>query len=166
VKPSQIAQEFVGRVLNNFSVEGVNELFSRSYVDHDPIVLPGLISPRSGKGSLRDIVELGQLLSLPEVDVHFTLEDALYGEQSASFRIFGEGTIKTSPEPVTARYLAAKAIRTGSDPATYVRAHSQDMKPSPGKFLLGSTHISIRCVGMFSLKAGLIQERWGPYQIR
>lgn len=124
-------------VLNDGAPAMVLDILSPTFRDHDPLTVPGVVTPRlAGQGTRADVVELVSFLRRPDVDVRFTLEDVFGHDDRLGYRLYGDGLLHR-PE-----------------------ADASELLP-PGKLVGGSLHVAYSCVGIYRVAAGRLVERWG-----
>lgn len=139
-----LVEAFVDKGLNGGQPDMVDELFSTSFRDHDPLQLPSA-PPSAGMSTIRDVRAIIEFLARPEVDIVFHLEDVFGTGDRVGYRLFGQGTIEL---PEGSPLVGGPLGRVDANP------------------VLGNRlHVEYRSTGVFRLAAGRLVERWGPVVI-
>jgi hypothetical protein len=153
---------YVDEVLNGACVDPLNELFTPAYRDHHPLRIPGLLEPRENRGTFDDLKKLVALLASPLINLAFALEEVIPGKDRVAYRLFGEGTIRLSTEPLTMRVgrNSSGPVRTLDLPGVKLRVKASGW--DSGKILGDSLMVIYSCVGIFELSGSRFSARWGP----
>lgn len=154
---------YVDEVLNSASEDPLEELFTPTFCDHHPLRIPGLLEPRGPKGTIRDLRSVVKILRSPLVNLAFVLEDVIPGSDRLAYRLFGQGTIQLSSEPLTmlaGRHKAPTVVRSVDLPGVKLRVKASGWEP--GKILGDRLTVVYSCVGIFELSGSRFSARWGP----
>ena len=165
VGPAMVNDVLMGYVdlLNHQRIVDIPRLFGSTFVDHDPLVIPGFIEPQLGVGAgLANLEMMLQFLATPDVDFQFTLEDSIVSanQDRIAYRLFGQGIIRI---PDAAEQSADPISQSGTiRPAQNEANRGTDGVVIPADKLLG-TMLSVEycCTGFFRIEDRRISERWG-----
>jgi hypothetical protein len=162
VTGSESLSRYVDEVLNAACADPLNELFTPNFCDHHPLTIPGLLEPRGKRGTIDDLRRVVQLLASPLVNLAFVLEEVIPGKDRLAYRLFGEGTIQLSAEPLTTRVgrNGSASVRVLDLPGVRLRVKASGW--DSGKILGDRLMVLYSCVGIFELSGSRFAARWGP----
>jgi hypothetical protein len=158
--PEAFLDQYVGEVLNNHDLEAIDRLFDSTFVDHDPLTIPGVISPQAGMPASIDFVKrLVDILSESPVDIHFTLEDVISVDNKVAYRLFGEGTV----DLVDSLNPISNSERTPVKKLAIANTHLafSDTGSDTRMILRDKINVTYSCVGILQCRAGAFVDRWG-----
>ncbi len=98
-----LINDFVETLLNAKDSSVVDKLFDSSYIDHHPFYK----SPSGNSnsfGTRQDILGILDLLSDPDIDLTFRVEDVICSTDKIAYRLFGAGGIKQDKKLIGVSY--------------------------------------------------------------
>jgi len=155
-RPAELVRLFVDLVLNQHIADEIGRLFSRSYWDHDPFVIPGFGETGSRRAGVPFLHALVAFLTSPSTDFHFTLEDLVAGDDRAAYRLYGQGMVRVQTDDAGSTVPVVNSTRGTQDTAGR----------TPYALVNGQLYLEYTCVGIFKVGHGQLLERWGPLQVK
>ncbi len=160
--PLSLLRSFVDNALNGERLSVISDLFSPSFEDHDPIVIPGILpmDPR-GRSGLSDIHAITRFFSQSRVDFKFVVEQAFEHEDCVAYRLFGQGYIglETDDSSESLGLFRRLAVTNANMAASTVGF-------AEGTILGDRYLVVVTRVGMYRVANGRLVEHWGQAVVK
>src|ERR1700674_1701142 len=157
VDGGQLLEYWVSEGLNGHNADAIAKCFSAIFIEHNPFRVPNYFNtPEVSRRGTTHLLSVVKFLSLPVVDVKFSIEDAFESDGRVGYRLFAEGSVRVLPSN-TDLTRSGKGLVHGK----VISGSTYDGLRQNWETLLGDRrHMAIEAIGIYRIVNNKFVEHW------